>query len=74
MTSRSDGDEQDTMRDEYDFSNGVRGKYAARFAHETNIVKLDPDVAEVFQDSASVNEALRVLVKLVRQQSERAAP
>jgi hypothetical protein len=74
MSSRPDGDDQDTMRDEYDFSNGVRGKYAAQLAHGTNIVKLDPDVAEVFHDSASVNEALRVLVKLARQQTERAAP
>lgn len=74
MSDRPDSHEDDTMRDEYDFSNGVRGKYAARLAHGTNIVKLDPDVAEVFRDSASVNEALRVLVKLARQQTERAAP
>jgi len=62
------------MRDEYDFSNGVRGKYVERLARGTNIVKLDPDVAELFKDSASVNEALRVLVKLAKQQAERAAP
>jgi hypothetical protein len=73
MNNRPDPDD-DTMRDEYDFSNGVRGKYAERFAHGTNIVKLDPDVAEVFKDSASVNEALRVLAKLAKQQAERAAP
>jgi len=72
MSDGPEADEQDTMRDEYDFSNGVRGKYAARLGHGTNIVKLDPDVAEVFRDSASVNEALRVLVKLARQQVERA--
>jgi hypothetical protein len=73
MNSRSDPDD-DTMRDEYDFSNGVRGKYVERLARGTNIVKLDPDVAELFKDSASVNEALRVLVKLAKQQAERAAP
>jgi hypothetical protein len=71
MSDRPESDEPDTMRDEYDFSQGVRGKYAARLAHGTNIVKLDPDVAEVFRDSASVNEALRVLAKLARQQAER---
>jgi hypothetical protein len=47
---------------EYDFSRGVRGKYARRFAEGTNLVKLEPDVAKVFRDSASVNRALRQLV------------
>lgn len=74
MNSRHAPNEEDTMRDEYDFTGGVRGKYAARLGHGTNIVKLDPDVAEMFQDSASVNEALRVLVRLARQQADRAAP
>lgn len=54
------------MLDEYDFSKGVRGKYAERYAEGTNIVVLAPDVAEVFPDSESVNEALRVLVKVAR--------
>ena len=72
MNKRPDEDEDDTMRDEYDFSRGVRGKHAALIAGGTNLVLLDPDVAEVFRDSASVNEALRVLVKLARQQAERA--
>lgn len=49
---------------DYDFSNGVRGKYAARFAAGTNIVVLSPDVAEVFQDSEAVNDALRTLVRM----------
>jgi hypothetical protein len=66
-------DEQDTMRDEYDFSGGVRGKHAAFVAGRTNLVLLDPDVAEVFHDLASVNEALRLLAKLARQQAEQAA-
>jgi hypothetical protein len=55
------------MLDEYDFSKGVRGKYAKRYAEGTNIVVLSPDVAQVFPDSESVNEALRVLVKVARQ-------
>ncbi len=41
----------DEMRDEYDFSGGVRGKYAARYAEGTNIVVLDSDVAEIFPTS-----------------------
>jgi len=47
---------------EYDFSRGVRGKYARRFAEGTNLVKLEPNVAKVFRDSASVNRALRRLL------------
>jgi len=54
------------MRNEYDFSSGVRGKHAARYATETNIVVLDPDVAAVFPNSAAVNEALRALVKIAQ--------
>lgn len=50
------------MLDEYDFSKGVRGKYAKRYAEGTNIVVLAPDVAEFFPDSESVNAALRALV------------
>jgi len=55
------------MLDEYDFSKGVRGKYAKRYAEGTNIVVLSPDVAQIFPTSESVNEALRVLVKAARQ-------
>lgn len=51
------------MLPEYDFSKGVRGKYAAKYSKGTNIVVLDPDIAEAFPDSESVNEALRVLMK-----------
>jgi hypothetical protein len=54
------------IRPEYDFSAGVRGKYAARFAKGTNIVVLDADVAAVFSDTKAVNEALRVLAKSIR--------
>lgn len=54
------------MLAEYDFSNGVRGKYAKRYAAGTNVVALDPDVIAFFPDSESVNEALRALVKIAR--------
>ena len=53
-------DSADTeMRPEYDFSGGVRGKYASRFSRGCTVVVLDPDVAEQFPDAASVNETLR---------------
>jgi hypothetical protein len=47
-----------------DFSGGVRGKYAKRYAEGTNIVVLSPELAKVFRDSAAVNEALRTLVRI----------
>lgn len=59
------------MLNEYDFSKGVRGKYVKRYAAGTNVVVLSPDVAEVFPDSESVNEALRVLLKIARQQTKK---
>jgi hypothetical protein len=60
------------MLDEYDFSGGVRGKYAERFARGSNVVVLDPDVAKVFSDSESVNQALRALAEIIQRQSEKA--
>jgi hypothetical protein len=56
-------DSGDDIRPEYDFSRGVRGKYAQRFREGTNIVVLDPDVAAAFKDSQAVNDALRTLLK-----------
>lgn len=54
----------DEMRPEYDFSGGVRGKYAQSYAEGTNVVKLSPDVAAVFPDADAVNEALRGLMRI----------
>ena len=56
-------DSSDDLRPEYDFSGGVRGKYAQRVREGTNIVVLDPDVAAAFKDSQAVNDALRTLLK-----------
>ena len=50
------------MRDEYDFSQGARGRYAGRYAEGSNVAVLDPDVAEAFPDSKAVNDALRTIV------------
>ena len=55
----SKAEESDDLLEEYDFSGGVRGKYAKRFAEGTNVVVLDPDVAEAFKTSKEVNDALR---------------
>jgi hypothetical protein len=58
--------DRDTMRPEYDFSHAVRGKHYKAFRAGTNVVFLDPDVAKAFADSASVNQALRLLLQLAR--------
>ncbi len=57
------------MLPEYDFRGGRRGKYAKRYARGTNVVVLDPDVAQVFKDSETVNRTLRVLADLIRKSS-----
>ena len=49
----------DEMRPEYDLRGGVRGKYYERYKQGTNVVLLEPDIAKVFRDSATVNETLR---------------
>ena len=54
------------MRSEYDFSKGVRGKYTQQFREGTNIVVLAPEVAEMFPDSAAVNDALKALVQIAK--------
>ncbi len=41
-------DSEDNMRDEYDFSNAVRGKYTDRFPKDVVMVTLEPDVAAAF--------------------------
>ena len=59
------------MRKEYDFRDAVVGKYARRYAEGTNMVLLDPDVADMFPDSKSVNDALRSLVRIAKQSKTR---
>jgi len=56
------------MKKEYDFSKGVRGKYAGKYKAGTNIVLLDPDVAKVFKTPRSVNQALRSLTRIIKAQ------
>ena len=60
--------DRDTMRPEYDFSAAVRGVTAARYAEGANIAIIDPEVLDVFPDGATVNQALRALAPVLRQQ------
>lgn len=64
-------DEEDEMLDEYDFTGGVRGKYVDRVKQRKNLIVLEPDVAEVFTDSESVNQALRGLLPIIQKQAEK---
>jgi hypothetical protein len=64
--TKKDDDADLEMRPHYDFSKGVRGRYAARYREGTNVVLLDPDVAAMFNTSEAVNEALRELARLKR--------
>jgi hypothetical protein len=61
----------DQMRPEYDFSKGVRGKHAARYASGTNVVVLAPDVASQFRTADEVNETLRAVARLIEGRKDR---
>ena len=56
------------LQPEYDFSRGVRGKHARRYQRGTNVVVLEPDVARVFSDAATVTDSLRALAGIIRRQ------
>lgn len=60
---------KDELRPEYkrsDFGEIVRGKYANRIKTETNVVLLDPDIAEAFPNDEAVNKALRYLLEVAK--------
>ena len=56
----------DEMRSEYDFSQGVRGKYFQRYLQSSNVVVLEPDVASAFPNAEAVNDALRGLMRVAQ--------
>lgn len=60
----------DTLRPEYDFSEGRRGVTAHRYAEGANVVAISPEVLDVFPDGAAVNEALRALAPILRRRRE----
>ncbi len=57
---------------DYDFSRGVRGKYAGQYAKGSNVVVLDPDVAKVFSTREIVNRSLRDLADIIKLQKKTA--
>ena len=70
MKKASSKTPEPAMRENYDFTGGVRGKYARRYARGTNLVLLDTDVARAFPSAASVNESLRALAAIIRSRKE----
>jgi hypothetical protein len=59
----------DDLRPEYDLSQlkgGVRGKYYREAIAGTNLVLIEPELANVFPDTASVNRALRLLADIAQ--------
>ncbi len=71
MMKKAPAENEDAeLRAEYDFSCGVRGKYAQRYWRGANLVVLEPDVAKVFPNARAVNDALRSLAGIVRRQAK----
>jgi hypothetical protein len=68
---RKENRKTDEMRNHYDFSGGIRGKHARRYAEGTNVVMLDPDVARLFPNGEAVNETLRAVAEIVNIQERR---
>ena len=64
MKKQPEPERDPDMLDDYDFGQGVRAKYVSRFAQGSNVVVSSPDIAKVFPDSESVNQALRLLVEI----------
>jgi hypothetical protein len=52
----------DELKDEYDFSGGVRGKYASKLIGEQGFIKLEPDILKIFHSSEDVNNILRSII------------
>ena len=58
--------QDDDMLEEYDFSKGIRGKYAKKYAEGSNVVVIEPEIAKEFPDAESVNEALKYLMLIIK--------
>ncbi len=76
MKKELENEMEGELRPEYDFAQmkgGVRGKYVERYRSGTNLVLLDPDVAQAFPNDAAVNEALRLLIQVAQRQQPNTA-
>ena len=68
MKKRLQSEMDDELRSEYDLrallKDAARGKYVERYRAGTNMILLDPDVAEAFPSEQAVNQALRLVLQL----------
>jgi hypothetical protein len=70
MKKKSKEEFEDTLRPEYDFSKmRIVARGPKRKVPKPKVVHLEPDVARAFPDDESVNEALRMLLRLARRQA-----
>ncbi len=69
---KADWEDNYEMRDEYDFSKGIKNVWFQDF-RQLNLVSLDADVKAVFPDSAAVNAALRGLIQARGSENEEQA-
>ena len=63
-----------SLRTEYDLTQltgGVRGKYYREAIAGTNLVLVEPGLADVFPDAESVNRALRLLANTAAAATQR---
>ena len=70
MKPNPEADLNDELRPEYteeEMKNMVRGKYAGRISRTVTTVRLEPDVALAFPDAAAINEALRFLIRVTKE-------
>jgi hypothetical protein len=58
----------------HDFSNARRNPYAGRVPKDSILISIDPDVAKIFPDSESVNDALRALSTIIKRRTKRRRP
>ena len=75
MKKEVENEMEDELRPEYDFAQmqgGIKSKYVERYRSGTNLVQLDPDVAQAFPNDAAVNEALRLLMQIAQRQQSNA--
>ena len=76
MKKEVENETEDDLRPEYDFAQmkgGVRGKYVERYRQGTNLVRLDPDVAQAFPNNEAVNQSLRMLIQVAQRQQSNIA-
>lgn len=65
--NRDKSEMEDDLRTEYDLKSlRVRRLGSGRKSFGTKTVRLEPDVAEMFPSADAVNEALRFLIRVMR--------